>query len=836
MKMHNVFFLVFGLFLFLAQGLFAQDFYVSTTGSDSTGDGSLGNPWATITNALDNAPDDGSVILVQPGTYNGRIRLRGTFTNGITVKSQTPYQAKLRHTSTVITCYTAKGITLEGFDIAHTGSGAGALVIQIQDLIGDPGGADFTSNITIKDNIIHDSFNNDLLKINNGAGDIIVEGNMFYNQTGSDEHIDINSVTNVVVQDNVFFNDFEGSGRVNGNNTSSYIVIKDSNDNSDGILGSQNITVRRNVFLNWQGSTGSNFVLVGEDGMDYFEAQNVLVENNLMLGNSRNVMRASVGVKGSEGITFRNNSVVGNLPAFAYDMRLNTEGLNDPNENVHFFNNLWSDPTGTMGAGNSGSNDFSDTPVGETLSFILENNLYYNGTNPIPSDTNELVNYTDDPVSVIGDPVLPSQAGIVLPRWNETTGSFNDGSSTIRQAFENLVNLYGVPGTGSVAIDGADLANAPVEDILKNFRTDGFPDIGAVEVVSTGPTPTPSPTPIPSPTPTPDPTPTPTPTPEPTPTPTPEPTPTPQPTPTPTPTPQPTPTTTPTPEPTPTPTPTPEPTPTPPPFFIDKTASSQSLISGTVLSGSLSDTFSSDGLDEVLRENTNGGKKSDRTSFVEKEFVFDSSGGTEVSFHVNAFYSNNQSDQIGDDEKFIFQYFDENASTWVNMVDVSTADNIDDDIYHIFTGLPTDAGPITVRVISEFQNLQGNNGRDELSIDHMFIRCGSDGSPTPTPTPQPTTTPTPTPTPPSGDITLITDGFKDKGAQKVNLDWSPSGTSVEVTVIRTHISGKGTSATFNTANDGTHLDDMTTKGGSVYDYQVCEAGTSTCSNVSRVTF
>jgi hypothetical protein len=166
------------------------------------------------------------------------------------------------------------------------------------------------------------------------------------------------------------------------------------------------------------------------------------------------------------------------------------------------------------------------------------------------------------------------------------------------------------------------------------------------------------------------------------------------------------------------------------------------------------------------------------------------------------------------------------------MVDISPLDDVDDDVYHIFTGLPTSAGTIRVRVVSEFQDLQGNNGRDELSIDHMFIRCGSDGSPTPTPAPSPTPSPTPVP----GDITLTTDGFKERGQQRVNLDWSPFGTTAQVTVTRTKISGKGSDATFNTANDGNHLDEMTTKGGSVYDYQVCEAGTSNCSNVSRVEF
>ena len=68
-------------------------------------------------------------------------------------------------------------------------------------------------DIIIRNNIFHDSYNNDLLKINNVCDNILVEGNLFYNQSGSDEHIDVNGVTNVTIQDNIFFNDFEGSGR-----------------------------------------------------------------------------------------------------------------------------------------------------------------------------------------------------------------------------------------------------------------------------------------------------------------------------------------------------------------------------------------------------------------------------------------------------------------------------------------------------------------------------------------------------------------------------------------------------------------------------------------------
>ena len=182
----------------------------------------------TISHALLNVPDS-STIWVRPGVYNGQVQLRGQFAQGVFVVSEEPYQAVLRHTGTVVTCFYGQGITLEGFDIAHSGPGAGALVIQIQDLIGEPGVEPIVSRIVLQNNILHDSYNNDILKINNGAGQVLVQGNIFYNQTGSDEHIDVNSATDVTIQDNIFFNDFAGSGRTNSNDTSSYIVIKDSN-------------------------------------------------------------------------------------------------------------------------------------------------------------------------------------------------------------------------------------------------------------------------------------------------------------------------------------------------------------------------------------------------------------------------------------------------------------------------------------------------------------------------------------------------------------------------------------------------------------------------------
>lgn len=446
-------------------------FYVATDGVDAPERGSEAAPWASITYALSSVPA-GSLILVEPGLYQGRIRIRGVFDPPVTIRSRQPYRALLRHDAAVLTVYSdtigVDGVVIEGFDIAHSGPGAAALVVQIQSL-----GAAVARRITLRDNILRDSYNNDILKINNAAREIRVLGNLFYNQSGSDEHIDINSVDDVLVEGNVFFNDFAASGRVNGNDTSSYIVIKDSNGEGDIYVGAQDVRVRRNIFLNWQGSTGSNFVLCGEDGHPWYEAFDVLVENNLMLGNSANQIRAAFGVKGCRDVTFRANTVVGDLPASAFAFRLNLEGTNQVLQNIHFFNNIWSDPTGSMGR-------FSTTPPADTASFELDRNGYWNGGAAIPQNATDLINSDDDASALIGDPALPTQTGLVMPVWNPGSGEFGGGFARIAEVFEYLALSYGRPGTAGVGTGQARIDQMPLDDLLGQPRG-AEPSLGALE-------------------------------------------------------------------------------------------------------------------------------------------------------------------------------------------------------------------------------------------------------------------------------------------------------------------------------------------------------------------
>ena len=57
-------------------------YYVSTTGSDVTGDGSYSDPWATIQHAVDNV-SSGDTIMVAPGTYTGAIMDKGVTVSGL---------------------------------------------------------------------------------------------------------------------------------------------------------------------------------------------------------------------------------------------------------------------------------------------------------------------------------------------------------------------------------------------------------------------------------------------------------------------------------------------------------------------------------------------------------------------------------------------------------------------------------------------------------------------------------------------------------------------------------------------------------------------------------
>lgn len=434
---------------------------------DDNHPGTHEQPWATLEGAAKKVPDNNCTVWFFPGVYNGGNRINKRYTTPTTFRSLEPYRAELQNFGAVVSISGGKNIILDGFNLHQTGPGSTGLVVYI-----DRSDEGWSEDIVLNNNIIHDSYNNDLIKIYDGVRNLTFQNNVLYNQGPPDEQMDVNGVTDIFIQDNIFFNCYECSGRENLNQSKQYIVIKDSNESADNPVGSQRITVRRNIFLNWQGQNDETIIQVGLDGKPYHEAVGVRVENNLILGNSANQVGKTFGVRGAKDVEFVNNTVVGDLPSEAYAAWVTIIPLsNIPNENISFRNNIWSDSTGTM-------SEFADGVRLFTNNLVLDNNLYWNGGNPIPPG--ELLNpMVDDHHRTIGQPNINEvYTGLVLPYWSGV--SFLSGSTSIREEFIRLVNQYGAIPSSSAAVNRADPTYAPPDDILGRKRS-GVPDLGAFE-------------------------------------------------------------------------------------------------------------------------------------------------------------------------------------------------------------------------------------------------------------------------------------------------------------------------------------------------------------------
>jgi hypothetical protein len=451
--------------------------YVSPAGSDLRGDGSREKPCCSLGYAISTVADrDHPTVILLPGLYQDSQSLSRHFQNPCTIKSETPYQARLcspKTSNRVLSIYSGSNITLEGLELFGSGATRGEYLVHI--------GTKEAHHIEFDNCIIHDGYNNDLIKINDQTHDIAFRNCVFFNQTdhGGDEHFDINTCTDVQITDSTFFNDYAGSGRSGKNQSHSFIVIKNSGSTPDV---TRNVALRRNVFLNYQGLPDEGFILLGEDGQPFYEAQNIAIENNLFIHNSPVRLWGAMLFKGGlRDITVRANTIVGhpnvvNTGAFAAAcFRI---GKNPPIGNVTLANNLFSDPTGRM-ARLTMSNRQHFSPDARQ---VMLNNLYWNRGKPIPTDVVDILTPANDAKAILADPRLPAfSPNPILPRFDPAKSEFKSGQKDIRSEFERLVKAYAIPAAGSAVIDAADSSTMPADDILGHARGD-HPDIGCFEV------------------------------------------------------------------------------------------------------------------------------------------------------------------------------------------------------------------------------------------------------------------------------------------------------------------------------------------------------------------
>jgi hypothetical protein len=150
---------------------------------------------------------------------------------------------------------------------------------------------------------------------------------------------------------------------------------------------------------------------------------------------------------------------------------------------------------------------------------------------------------------------------------------------------------------------------------------------------------------------------------------------------------------------------------------VNDFANADIAVSGTV-SGSYSDTLSSDDAYESITEIQSGGKPSNRHSLLEHKWTVNVTGGSSVTFFVEAYHTANSE---GDD--FIFAYSTDDSS-YTNMVTVTKT--ADDDTAQSFALPGGTSGTVYIRVV-DTDSTKGNSGLDTVYIDQMYIRSDAGG-------------------------------------------------------------------------------------------------------------
>ena len=153
-----------------------RSFYVGPKGSDRAGDGSLRKPWASLVHATNVMPDTEAELVFLDGNY-GPQSLGRAFRKPVIVRAQNPYRARWTSTPArhrVLHVQGAQRVTLSGFEMSGRPGGNDDYLMQIT--------GSGTGQILLHNNIIHDSYKNDIIKINDHAHNIRVLGNLFYNQ------------------------------------------------------------------------------------------------------------------------------------------------------------------------------------------------------------------------------------------------------------------------------------------------------------------------------------------------------------------------------------------------------------------------------------------------------------------------------------------------------------------------------------------------------------------------------------------------------------------------------------------------------------------------------
>jgi len=333
---------------------------------------------------------------------------------------------------------------------------------------------------------------------------------------------------------------------------------------------------------------------------------------------------------------------------------------------------------------------------------------------------------------------------------------------------------------------------------------------------------------------------------------------------------------------------------TEPPDFVDYTANGQIPVSGTV-SGNFTDTQTDNNVSQSVSERLSGGKKQSRYSYLEHKWTFQVAPSAGFVFNLNAWSSGSS-----DGDSFVFAWSDNDSNytdfltidstsqTFTRAVvlpntlngtvyirvrdsDRTAAHTSLDTVYvdHMYIhaenapGLPpvkpSGLGATAVSASSIELNWTDNSA-DELGFELQRSTDGSNWTGLPGLGPDienvsdsgllssttyyyrvrafnlsgtsawsDTAFATTQAGPPPADISLTLNGRKDRGKHIIDLTWSGT-TTANVEIYRDE------DAPFTVVDEGSYTDATNNKGGRVYIYKVCDAGTSNCSAEESIVF
>lgn len=483
----------------------SSTYYVSPAGTDnSTCD--LANPCDTLKTVLDNFNNIGDTavdsIVFLDGTYIGPNNgifmnvYKQVFEEGLIIRAENPYQAKLVNQGRIFRIGGTQNVTIEGFEMYHDNglsscstSNYTSYIIHIDDVTNDDNGVTFidghdfgskkgpdtinydsdgkiidfgadgdifTSNITIRNNIIRSSACEDLIKIQSG-GDILIEDNIFYDtaiidagtSSTAENAIDINSAVNVEVQNNIFFQDYSSvalgtnttfrtgpiitvkdssngvasefasglSGSFphpNGytysspaNNSNSDSICDPSGSNCDTIPGSNNIQVHSNVFMQHRdydsNGNGDGLITFGAEDKRSYVVLHSAFYNNLIIGSGDANLQQALFTEGTYKLNISHNTFLGEMYAKAYVLRAGLQGYPVPeqfgSDGLIMANNIFDE--GSASTATQFIRSVDDTNGVDTTdsltNYTIENNIFHDSDGTI---NNLLINDSNQSITL----------------------------------------------------------------------------------------------------------------------------------------------------------------------------------------------------------------------------------------------------------------------------------------------------------------------------------------------------------------------------------------------------------------------------------------------------